>query len=822
MDIPILLNKITNYNGLIFFLHFLDEIKDSNTNSDENHMIIYDKFITYYIFNSKNNTTQSTTPLLIDLPINEKKKILISELKNNIMDITKSYKYMIDKLCNNYNAYCNDTYDISFIDELKLNIDTFLTDDIFKKYDLSYDKTILKNNIKCFISNYIISNQIDSIVNDELDNFNNSIGSIDEFINKIYDKKDIGKYLDVLTDSVKNEIHTKFTNNLSLKCQDQISILIDKVSLLIVNFLKQKQDAFNKLINKISGIKIDILKKINMCINSNMKNELICYHLRKYYDYFDKLICDFIYNISLVDSFNEKITECIDNINNYHIIFCKNIKINHIDIIIFSIKINTSCLITKQKNNSNIELFIFQKYINDIIYEHINQIKQYFIFDLIINFIRNSKIIQNIFLSLNSDEYTLIKLIRKLYYFDYLSFDSTKINEYISDQYTIYKNNIISKIDEYYNKLLLDIKTIDIDTVHTNYYLQSVQTSINTFIEQLINLKLNINTYTTQFKNNLSNNIIKYFNDLSINYNQQLNEFSYNIINNIYNQYTKSISNQNNNTSNIINFNHDVIKYLNLEFISNNYIELKKISNDINYFLYINNTETTFEKINSIFLFLFKSDNIINRQYLTSNFIGYLTQLNSILNKIYQTTDNFNFFDEYKKHFYNYTDNILSIDENEFNFPTKIISLKNKLIVFFKLYIDYNYSFYKINDDINSYKKLSQNDSNRYFIIASVDEYKKYLLNKINMFDFKIKYDVLITETTFIETDNSLYDNLLFNKFITNTEDIKNLSKITNKFFYDNYVIKYVIPIINILRNNYNFTVRSEIKLNELFVLLIK
>ena len=825
MDTNILFNKITNYNGLIFFLEYLNNSSQQNNSStklNSNDLILFDNFLTYFIFDAQKNISVDNNQTLINKSIDEIKYILISKFEESIYNIMISSKIFFDDSCDKFNIYCNYDYNILFETDLYISINTLLTNNEFKKYDKMFDSNILKNNIKLFIDNYILNNNLINLFKtSEINGLNECIGHIFQLIDEIYTKIQINSFIH---DEIGNNIETIFNDSvaekkISLKFYDYIMPLKNKISIQIITFLKQKQSALNICIKQINNIKTEFLNQIIHIIKFNTKYEFIKYYLNIYSDSINKLIDNIISNITFYDNLDEKIINIKKKIELYHKIFSENIKINHIDTLISSLKNNTSSLISQYNMISKTNLHDFQIEITNIINKHITQIKNFFEYDVFIYFLKDSKIIKNIYFRLESSEYNFIKSIQKIYQFDSLLIIKIEIIKIFTDEYNNYKKNILTKIDDLTKNVLLEINTLSFEEIIK---------SVDDFINNLINLKSNINEFSIISKNNLSKQFQKYLSDLIKTYTQKLNNISYDNIKLIYDQMIlyQTISD---NFFNIIHFNCEESDYLNLEFISDYCNKLKSSINDINYFLFLNNNQPISDKLKLIFEYFLNSNKMVQREYNTYNFIKYLSQINSILNKKideYKKISEYSydkFFSEYKKIF---KDSELIISKNEFDFPTKIISLKNKLIIFFLFEISYNDKFIKLYSDIISYKKLSNNDPNKQIIILSINEYIQFLLNDINKFDFKISYDtnIDIRSNKYMQNKQCLFDNLLFYKFFTNTTNINSLLEPINidQFFFDNYIGKYIIPIISVLNNNLNFKVQNNIKFYNMFKLAIK
>lgn len=833
MDTNILFNKITNYNGLIFFLQYLNELSlqnESSTKLNSNDLILFDNFLTYFIFDAQKNMSVDNNQTLINKSFDEIKYILISKFQECIYNIMISFKICIDNTCDKFNIYCNYDYSILFETDLYISINTFLTKNEFKKYDNSFNSNILKNNIKLFIDNYILINDLNNLFitlkNSEIDGLKYCIDEIFKLVDDIYTKIQINNYL---YDEIGNKIETIFNKSvdekkISLKFYDYIMPLKNKISIQIITFLKQKQSALNMCIKQINNIKKDIFNLIMDIIKFNTQYEFIKYYLKIYSDSINKLIDNLILNITFNDNLDDKIINIKKEIESYHNKFCENIKINHIDTLIVSLKNNTSSLISQYNINSSINLDDFQIEIIDIINKHIKQIKNFLEYDVFIYFLRDCKIIKNIYFCLESNEYNFIKSIRKIYQFDDSFVDDYLVDDSLikifTDEYDNYKKNIGKEIDD-----LLDIKTLGFeanDKLSKYKYLEKITQYVDNFINKLINLKSNISEFSIISKNTLSEKFQEYLSGLVNTYTKKLNNMNYDNIKLIYDQIIlyQTISD---NFFNIIYFNCEESDYLNLEFIRDNCNKLKSSINDINHFLFLNNNQPTSDKLKLIFKYFLNSNKIVQREYNTYNFIKYLSQINSLLNKKISEYSYDNLFSEYKKIFKN---SELIINKNEFNFPTKIISLKNKLIIFFLFEIGYDDKFIKLYSDIISYTRLSNYDPNKQIIIQSINEYIQFLLNNIDKFDFKISYDtnIDIGSNKYMQNNDCLFDNLLFYKFFTYTKNMNSLLVPINidQFFFDNYIGKYIIPIISVLNNNLNFKVPNNIKFYNLFKLAIK
>ena len=837
MDTNILFNKITNYNGLIFFLDYLNELSPQDNSSLElnnNDLIIFDNFLTYFIFYAKKNISNNddnNNQNLINKSIDEMKYILISKFQETIYNIMISYKICIDDSCNKFNLYCNNDYNMLFETDLYICINTFFTNNEFKTYDNSFNSNILKNNIRLFIDDYILNNDLNNLFKtskiSEIDGLNYCINQIFQLINDIFDKIQINNFIH---DEIGYKIEEIFKESIklkkiSLKFYDNIMLLKNKISILIITFIKQKQSALNICIKQINTIKTLFFNQITSIIKFNTNYEFIKYYLKIYFDSINILIETLISNITFKDNLNDKIFNIKKDIEYYHNKFCENIKINHIDTLIISLKNNTSSLISQYNISSSINIDDFQNLIKNIINNHIEQITSFFEYDVFIYFLRDNKIIKNIFFCLESNEYNFIKSIRKLYQFGDSSFELTKIIKIFTDEYNNYKKNINNKIDDFTNNVLLKINTLSFeenDESSKSKYFEKITILVDDFFYKLINLKSNISEFSTISKNNLSKLFQNYLSELINTYTKKLNYMNYENIKLIYDEmilYQTILDN----FFNIIHFNCQESDYLNLRLVSGYCNKLKSSINDINYFLFLNNNKPIADKLKLIFEFFLNSNKTVQREYNTYNFIKYLSQINSLLNKKIIDYNYDNLFNEYKKIF-KYSE--LSIDKNDFDLPTNIISLKNKLIVFFLFEIGYKDKFIKFYSDIVSYKKLSNNDPNQHTIIQSINEYIQFLLNNINKFDFKISYDSHfdIDSNKYMQNNECLFDNLLFYKFFTNTTNINSLLVPINinQFFFDNYIGKYIIPIISVLNNNLNFKIPPSIKFYNMFKLAIK
>jgi len=833
MDNNILFNKIANYNGLIFFLQFLEENNNSINILDKDDQEIFDNFLNYYVFDGKMKNTPliySNTSLIYsntsltfsDISIDEKRKFLIIQNKEITNNIINSFRFYIHDLCIKYNKFCTNKYDVSFNTELYLNIIHFFDNINFKEYNISFTSDVIKNMIKQLFDESIskFSNYTQNDDKDDVEKLILCLYAIYDLIDEIYNIKEINNLLNVLFENLDNRIDRIFKLNVDNKCYDNINLLKNTIITTMKTFFKEKQKIFNKNINNISNFKTDIITQIQYILSYKTNYTFVKTNLLSFSANFQKIIDSFISNSSFMDGLlSENITLLKTKILNYYEDLCVNIEINHIDIIIKNFQFDISNLLNNIQISSDTDVFILQADSKDVIYQYIEQIKTYYKYDIILAIFREYDIIKNIYYQIKSPETDLINLIRKLY--NFLPFNPEIIINIFIDEYNNYLKKIDDTIEECYIDILLKINKLKFNNSNissSDIFFQSINTYINDLQNKLINLVEDINDYFIDAKNRLAINIQKYLDHLNLEFIKLLNNSLATDIDTIYEKY----NNSNKNIKpyiNIVDFYCDMSEYLNLDPIKNYCIELSKLIQFINYFLY-SDSKSSINNIKLIFMFFLKSDISLNREYNSYNFIKYLSQFNSILN---QKIDSLYGIDSLIT---SYNNKYEIINKNEFKYPTKINTFKKKLMIYFLKYIDIDYHYSNYYSYIYKYNNSSLSNLDKQYLISNISDYFNYLSINSHILDLDINYYSKNTENTIIYANNKtcLIDNILFFKFFTCTNKLNTLlnSKMVNQFIVEDYVIKIIIPLFSTLTNNMKINTPINLKYYDMFKIIIK